>query len=98
MKESQFRELCGDGCETLEIAGKSVPALVSTVADEKTILIGGTLNRANYVARVCAIDIAPVFPSELPGKVISYNGNAFRIVQVKKHPRSDIIHLTMSEK
>lgn len=98
MNESQFRELCGAGCETLEIAGKSVPALVSTCADEKTILIGGTLNRANYVARVCVLDIAPVFPSELPGKVISYNGNAFRIVQVKKHPRSDIVHLTMSEK
>lgn len=98
MNESQFRELCGAGCETLEIAGKSVPALVSTCTDEKTILIGGTLSRASYVARVCVLDIAPVFASELPGKVISYNGNAFRIVQCRKHPRSDIVHLTMSEK
>lgn len=98
MNESQFREFCGEGCETLEIGEKSVPALVSTCSDEKTVLVGGTLSRASYVARVCAADIDPNLPAELPGKVVSYNGNAFRIVQCRKHPRSDIVHLTISEK
>lgn len=98
MKEALFRELCGEGRETLEVNGKGVPALISTCTDEQTVMAGGILARTNYTARVCAFDIAPLFASELPGKVVFYGGAAYRVLQAKKHPRSDVIHLLISEK
>lgn len=97
MKEELFRELCANGCERLDIAGKNVPALVSTCTDEQTVMVGGIVSRANYTARICSLDIS-LSAAELPGKVIQFDGRDFRVLQSKKHPRSEVIHLIIGEK
>ena len=104
MKESAFRALyalasAGDELVFTLASGDevSVPALVSTLSAEKEILVGGTVDKATFLARYVAADL-PLAASALSGKTLRYRDAQFRIVQSKRHPRSDIVHLSITEK
>lgn len=80
-------------------------ALVSTVEDERALIVGGTLAKATLVAR-CVYANLPSYkgyptadaPSEYVGKIVRVLDVDYRIASAKKHPSSDIIHFSLTEK
>lgn len=80
-------------------------ALVSTVEDERALIVGGTLAKATLTARCVYADLPsykghPVAdaPSEYVGKIVRVLGGEHRIASAKKHPASDVIHFLLTEK
>ena len=106
MDENTFRELYAESETadklTFDVGGTpvSVPALVSTVSDEKALMIGGTLAKANWTARVCVSDTLPFITATrgLIGRLVSYAGATYRVVESRKHPRSAVVHLILQER
>lgn len=87
---------------TVTINGTELRALVSGVSDELLAMLGGTLDKQTYIARVIDDELTAAAGNttarELLGLTLSYNGENFRILKTSKHPRSEIRHLTISEK
>lgn len=80
-------------------------ALVSTVEDERALIVGGTLAKATLTARCIYADLPsykgyPVAdaPIEYVGKIVRVLGGEYRIASAKKHPASDVIHFLLTEK
>lgn len=80
-------------------------ALVSTVEDERALIVGGTLAKATLTARCIYADLPsykgyPVadMPIEYVGKIVRVLGVDYRIASAKKHPASDVIHFLLTEK
>lgn len=80
-------------------------ALVSTVEDERALIVGGTLAKATLTAR-CIYAHLPSYkgyptadmPIEYVGKIVRVLGVDYRIASAKKHPASDVIHFLLTEK
>lgn len=87
---------------TVILNGTELRALVSGVSDELLAMLGGTLDKQTYIARVIDEELTAAAGNttarDLLGLTLTYDGASYRILRSSKHPRSAIRHLTISEK
>ncbi|MBP3302892.1 MAG: hypothetical protein J6L64_07165 [Opitutales bacterium] len=97
LNETDFSTIAALSGATVVIAGAPpVPAIVSTLSDEKEAVAGGIIGKTTLKVRVMEQDITGSIRT-LPGKILRYDGNDYRILSAKKHPLSVAYEFTICE-
>lgn len=97
LNETDFSAIAALSGKTVSVAGaQPVPAVVSTLSDEKEAIAGGIIGKTTLKVRIMEHDIDGNTRS-LPGKTLRYDGNTYRILSAKKHPLSVAYELTICE-
>lgn len=98
LTESDFSAVAALSGKTVSVAGAApVPAIISTLSDEKEAVAGGVLGKSTLKVRVMEQDIDGNTRT-LPGKILRYDRTEYRILSAKKHPLSCAFELTICEK
>jgi len=94
---TDFSQLQGIANGSVRIASASaIPAIISTLSDEKEAIAGGVLGKSTLKIRVLESDISTT-AQNLIGAKVEISGQLFRILATKKHPLSAVREITVCE-
>lgn len=97
LTETDFSAIAALSGKTVSVAGAApIPAVVSTLSDEKEAVAGGIIGKNTLKIRILEHD-TDGNTRTLPGKTLRYDGTVYRILSAKKHPLSAAYELTICE-